>query len=79
MWISSKLDLRRRIPQSREMPLSQGWILPRWGKTPIIEMEPIVIEDWLSELGRVDSKLENGTRLKIRNIMSVVFRDGIRR
>jgi hypothetical protein len=40
-------------------------------------MEPIVIEDWLSELGRGDSKLESGTRLKIRNIMSVVFRHGI--
>ena len=41
-------------------------------------MEPIVIEDWLAELGRGESKLENGTRLKIRNIMSVVFRHGIR-
>jgi integrase len=54
------------------------WILPRWGKTPINEMEPIVIEDWLSELGRGQQKLQNGTRLKIRNIMSVVFRHGIR-
>jgi integrase len=40
-------------------------------------MEPILIEDWLSELGR-SHKLANGTRLKIRNIMSVVFRHGIR-
>ena len=32
------------------------WILPRWGKTPINEMEPIVIEDWLSELGRGDQQ-----------------------
>lgn len=48
------------------------------GKTPINEMEPIVIEDWLAELGRGDSKLQNGTRLKMRNIMSVVFRHGIR-
>jgi integrase len=54
------------------------WILPRWGKTPINEMEPILIEDWLSELGRGDHKLQNGTRLKMRNIMSVVFRHGIR-
>jgi hypothetical protein len=29
------------------------WIVPRWGKTPINEMEPILIEDWLSELGRL--------------------------
>lgn len=54
------------------------WILPRWGKTPINEMEPISIEDWLAELGRGPKKLANGTRLKVRNIMSVVFRHGIR-
>jgi integrase len=54
------------------------WILPRWGQVPINEMEPIAIEDWLSELGRGDHKLENGTRLKIRSIMSIVFRHGIR-
>src|SRR5260370_8597527 len=54
------------------------WILPRWPNTPITEIMPIIIADWLSELGLGDHKLENGTRLKIRNIMSVVFRHGIR-
>ncbi|WP_433970128.1 hypothetical protein [Tunturiibacter gelidiferens] len=39
-------------------------------------MEPIVIGDWLCELGRGEHKLQNGTRLKMRNIMSVVFRHG---
>ena len=28
------------------------WIVPRWGKALISEMEPIAIEDWLAELGR---------------------------
>jgi len=41
-------------------------------------MEPILVEDWLAELGRGKNKLANGTRLKIRNIMSVVFRHGSR-
>ena len=41
-------------------------------------MEPILIEDWLAELGGGVHQLANGTRLKIRNIMSVVFRHGIR-
>ena len=54
------------------------WIVPRWGKALISEMEPIAIEDWLAELGCGPEKLANGTRLKIRNIMSVVFRHGIR-
>ena len=56
----------------------QRWVVPRWDKTPISDMEPILIEDWLSELGRGNHGLANGTRLKIRNIMSVVFRHGIR-
>jgi integrase len=56
----------------------QKWILPRWGRMPISEMEPVVIEDWLAELGRGQNKLANGTRLKIRNIMSAVFRHGSR-
>ncbi|MHB1672801.1 MAG: tyrosine-type recombinase/integrase [Acidobacteriaceae bacterium] len=54
------------------------WIVPRWGRALISEMEPISIEDWLAELGRGHDKLANGTRLKIRNIMGVVFRHGIR-
>lgn len=54
------------------------WIRPRWEKVPVTEMEPIPIEDWLAELGWGERKLENGTRLKIRSIMSVVFRHGIR-
>ena len=54
------------------------WILPRWRTTPIKEMEPMVIEDWLSDLGKKPYKLANGTRLKIRNIMSAVFRHGVR-
>jgi len=54
------------------------WIVPRWGSVIISEMEPIVIEDWLGQLGRDPYKLANGTRLKIRNIMSAVFRHGMR-
>jgi integrase len=56
----------------------QRWIVPRWGSVSLSEMEPIVIEDWLGQLGREPSKLANGTRLKIRNIMSAVFRHGMR-
>ena len=54
------------------------WIVPRWEKVPVNEMEPVAIEDWLAELGRGVNKKSNGTRSKIRGIMSVVFRHGIR-
>jgi integrase len=54
------------------------WISPRWGSEPIDEMEPIAIEDWLAQLGRPPYKLSKGTRQKVRNIMSAVFRHGMR-
>src|SRR5271170_404495 len=41
------------------------WVLPRWGRIPVSEMEPMLIEDWLAELGCGERKLANGTRLKI--------------
>jgi len=54
------------------------WIVPRWGAESISEMEPVAIEDWLAQLGRQPHKLATGTRQKIRNIMSAVFRHGMR-
>lgn len=54
------------------------WIVPRWGSESISEMEPVAIEDWLAQLGRPPYKLEKGTRQKIRNIMSAVFRHAMR-
>src|SRR5215469_15753000 len=38
-------------------------ILPRWEVVPVSEMEPIVIQHWFGEMGRV-SKLSNPTRAK---------------
>ncbi len=49
------------------------WILPRWKTYSIRSIEPIAVEDWLFGL-----KKANGTKAKIRNIMSAVFRHGIR-
>jgi integrase len=54
------------------------WIVPRWGKVPVSEMEPIVIEDWLGRLTRAPHKLANGTLVKLRSIMNAVFRHGMR-
>lgn len=45
---------------------------------PLEEIEPIPIEDWLGQLGREPHKLANGTLVKIRSLMSTVFRHGMR-
>ncbi len=49
------------------------WILPRWGVSPIDSLAPIRVEEWLGSL-----PLANGSRVKIRNIMSAVFNHAIR-
>ena len=85
-YIARELDIDQRNARSPKAHSTveanrryiQKWLLPRWGRTPISEMEPVIIEDWLAELGRGQKKLASGTRLKIPNIMSVVFRHGSR-
>jgi integrase len=49
------------------------WILPRWKNYPIRDIQSIAVEDWLFGLSAA-----NGTKTKIRNIMSAAFRHAIR-
>jgi integrase len=49
------------------------WILPRWKSYSLREIEPMSVEDWLFGL-----KKANGTKAKVRNIMSALFRHAIR-
>ena len=49
------------------------WIKPRWESYLLRDIQSIAVEDWLHGLTAA-----NGTKAKIRNIMSAVFRHGIR-
>lgn len=49
------------------------WILPRWGTYRIQDVKPTAVEEWLSGL-----VLSNGTRAKIRNQMSALFKHAMR-
>ena len=49
------------------------WIAPQWKQTRIQAMKPTEVEQWLHSLD-----LANGTKAKIRNIMSAVFQHGLR-
>jgi integrase len=52
----------------------KNWILPCWGKQYLHSMKPVAVEQWLRNLG----DLSNGSKCKIRNIMSGVFSHAIR-
>ena len=46
------------------------WILPQWGPFRIAEITPIAVEEWLR---RIDT-LAEGSKAKIRNLMSAIYR-----
>jgi len=52
-------------------------ILPRWERVRAGEMDPVVIQNWLRDLGK-DSHLSNSTRVKVRNVMVTIFKHGQR-
>jgi integrase len=52
-------------------------ILPRWGKRIATSIKPLEVEQWLKALKSKDG-LANPTLAKTRNVMSLVFRHGIR-
>jgi integrase len=53
------------------------WALPRWETQVAMTLDPIEVETWLRELGRRHG-LENPTRAKIRQAMSLVYKHGQR-
>lgn len=57
----------------------ERWIRVHWGAAEIREVRTMSVERWLRHLRRVDGdRLADGTKAKIRNIMSVLFNHAIR-
>ena len=52
-------------------------ILPRWGGEAATSVKPLAIEQWLKSLKQKDG-LANPTLAKTRNVMSLVYKHGIR-
>jgi integrase len=51
----------------------KAWVLPRWGTYRIDQVKPVAVEAWLDGIKRA-----NGTKAKIRNLMSAVFQHAMR-
>jgi len=51
----------------------EKWIDPRWGAYRLLDVRAVEVESWLKSLN-----LAQGTRSKIRNVMSVLFNHGRR-
>ena len=51
----------------------RNWIIPAWGAQALSDVRTVAVEDWLRSL-----PLANGSRAKIRNLMSALFNHAIR-
>jgi integrase len=49
------------------------WIVPKWGERCLSDVKTVAVEEWLGSL-----ELANGTKAKIRNIMSALFNHAMR-
>lgn len=49
------------------------WILAKWGERALYEVRTVPVEEWLRTL-----PLANGTKAKLRNLMSALFRHAMR-
>src|SRR5205823_5955918 len=49
------------------------WITPKWGRYSLSDVRTVAVESWLGTL-----KLSNGSRAKVRNIMSALFSHAVR-
>src|SRR5215469_12928161 len=55
------------------------WILPRWKQHRVDQIKAVQVESWLKNLcSRKGIQLANGTRAKIRNVMSAIYSHAIR-
>jgi integrase len=72
-----------RTPKTQRVYLAylNNWILPMWGSKCLHQVKPVAVESWLKTLKLTQGKkqdMANGSKAKIRNIMSVVFSHAVR-
>ncbi len=51
----------------------RNWIVPKWGEFSLSDVRTVAVEDWLRTL-----TLSNGSKAKIRNLMSALFNHAMR-
>ena len=67
----TKNELPRKSPYAQEVygGYLNIWIVPKWGNYSLSDVPTVQVEAWLGTL----KQLANGTRAKLRNIMSAIL------
>jgi len=76
-------DKKAYSTKNRNESYLRKWIVPRWGEYRPSDIKSVVVEEWLDSLvldagNKKGKPLAGGTKVKIRNIMSAIFRHGMR-
>ncbi len=68
-------ELPKKTPYTREVyeGYISKWITPKWGTCSLSDVRTVGVESWLGTL-----KLSNGSRAKLRNILSALFAHAMR-
>jgi len=68
-------ELPTKTPYTREVyeGYITKWITPKWGMCSLSDVRTVAVESWLGTL-----ELSNGSRAKVRNIMSALYAHAVR-
>ncbi len=72
-YTSEELPLKEVSTQDVYTIVVKNWILPRWGQLLLDEVKTVEVERWLRA-----TNLADGTRAKIKNVMSALFSHAVR-
>lgn len=72
-YSTKELPLKELSTQDAYQVYADTWILPRWGAHLLEQVKTVEVEDWLRSVPRAD-----GTKAKIKCVMSALFSHGVR-
>jgi len=72
-YSSEELPFKDFSTQDGYLSYARNWVLPRWGRELLIRVKTVEVERWLRE-----ATISNGTKAKIKCVMSALFSHAVR-
>jgi len=72
-YSQEELPLKALSTQDAYTVYTNNWIIPRWGDLPLEQVKTVEVERWLRA-----ADVANGTKAKIKCVMSALFSHGVR-
>jgi hypothetical protein len=72
-YCREELPFKDFSTQDGYLSYAKNWILPRWGRVLLLRLKTVEVERWLR-----DATVSNGTRVKIKCVVSALFSHAVR-